>query len=156
MRNIKYTVSVLILFFSISLMAQKRMKGPDQDKIKAYKIAYITDQLNLSSAEAEKFWPIYNAHEDKLSELRKKEGQSIRKLIKNKDEIDQISEADAKEVVTSVMNIQAVMLEENQDYFKKLKKILPYKKILKLQVAEREFKRKLFERLKKRRKRGKE
>jgi len=132
------------------------MKGVDQDKIKAYKIAYITDQLNLTSTEAEKFWPIYNEHEEKLSKLRKQEGQSIRKVIKNKEDIDQISETEAKEVVTSVINIQSVILKENQGYFKKLKKILPYKKILKLQVAEKEFKRKLFERLKKRRKKSRE
>ena len=141
---------------SVSLFSQNRIKRQDQDKIKAYKIAYITDQLNLSSSEAERFWPVYNEHEEQLAKLRKEENLSIRKLIKNRDQINDISESDAKNIVTSVSRIMDKMHSVNKEYFQKLKKILPFKKILKLQVAEKQFKRKLFENLKKRRKRLKE
>ena len=152
MKNIRTLLPVIAIFISATLFAQNRIKKPDQDKIKAYKIAYITDQLNLTSEEAQKFWPIYNEHEKKLAQFRKEENSSIRKLIKNRDLIDQVSESDAQELVISVASIQNKTHVTNQEYLKKLKKILPYKKILKLQIAEREFKRKLFENLRSRRK----
>jgi len=129
------------------------MKGPDPDKVKAYKIAYITDILDLSSEEAQQFWPVYNEHDKTMAELRKQENAIIRKFIKNDDDISSVSESDAKEIVTSVRKIRAKMDKHAQDLFDKMKKILPYKKILKLQIAERKFKKILLERLKKRRKR---
>ncbi len=36
--------------------------GNQGEKIKALEIAYITKQLNLSSEEAEKFWPVFNKY----------------------------------------------------------------------------------------------
>jgi hypothetical protein len=129
------------------------MKTPDPDKVKAYKIAYITDVLDLSSAEAQKFWPVYNEHEKVMTELRKQENAIIRKFIKNKDDIESISETDAKQVLTSMKKIRAKIDDHSLALVDKLKKILPYKKVLKLIVAERRFKKILLERLKKRRKR---
>ena len=128
------------------------MKGPDPDKVKAYKIAYITDILDLSSTEAQKFWPVYNEHEKTMEELRKQENTILRKFIRSKEDVESISEADAKEVVTSMRKIRAKIDNHSLALVDKLKKILPYKKVLKLIVAERRFKKILLERLKKRRK----
>ena len=38
--------------------------------MKAHKIAYITQKLNLTSEEAQVFWPVHNELENKLHELR--------------------------------------------------------------------------------------
>jgi len=62
MNKIFITVCIA-LFLSTGLMAQERGK----ERIKAYKTAYITEQLDLSSAEAEVFWPVYNKYEKKIS-----------------------------------------------------------------------------------------
>ena len=68
-----------ILFFglmSIPAFAQddELPQPQDQkvrDKIEAARIAYITDQLQLTPAEAEKFWPIYREFADKRREIRR-------------------------------------------------------------------------------------
>jgi hypothetical protein len=155
-----YLLTFCILFLSVSLFSQQRekrdMRGPDPDKVKAYKIAYITDILDLSSEEAQRFWPVYNKHEKMMTELRKQENIIMRKFIKSKEDFESISETDAKEVVTSIRKIRAKMDHHSQQLFDKMKKILPYKKILKLQVAERRFKKTLLERLRKRRKKYKD
>jgi Skp family chaperone for outer membrane proteins len=39
--------------------------------IDALKMAYITKELNLSSEEAQKFWPIYNNYSSELKKARK-------------------------------------------------------------------------------------
>ncbi|MEQ6124178.1 hypothetical protein AAON49_08270 [Pseudotenacibaculum sp. MALMAid0570] len=152
MKNIRTIIPILLLFLCANTFAQKkRIKRPDQDKIRQYKIAYITDQLNFNEKEAEKFWPVYNAHEKQISELRKQERSKFWKLIKNKEEITNLSESDSKIMVVAFNEIQDKIQTINKEYFKKLKNILPYKKILKLKIAEISFKRHLFDKLKKQR-----
>ena len=68
---------ILILFLLIATTASAQ-RG---DKIKAYKTAFLTESLELTSDEAEKFWPIYNAHEEKLRTLRKQERKEIFEII---------------------------------------------------------------------------
>ena len=154
MKNIRYIIPILVFFLTVNAYSQRRSKY-DPDKIRAYKIAYITDKLSLTEKEAEKFWPIYNAHEKRMSELRKEESTKIWKMIRSKEEITDLSEADAKSVITSMMTIQDKVHKASREYAKKLKSIFSYKKILQLKVAERGFKRELFEKLRKQRKRVK-
>jgi hypothetical protein len=40
------------------------------EKVEAIKVAYITKELNLTSSEAEKFWPVYNEYFKELKKAR--------------------------------------------------------------------------------------
>ncbi|HWB63743.1 MAG TPA: hypothetical protein VG603_09555 [Chitinophagales bacterium] len=42
---------------------------PPNDRIEALRVAYITQQLNLTPEEAQKFWPVYNAYRSDLKTL---------------------------------------------------------------------------------------
>ena len=134
---------LLVLISSTFVVAQKN------DKIKAYKTAYITEALELTPDEAEKFWPIYNAHEEKLHELRKKERKEIFEIIKG--DFDALTDAEA-----NLLLDRAIVIKENEflyqkELVEKLKSVLPAKKILKLKRTEEEFKRALLEKMKNRR-----
>lgn len=148
-----YNLTLVILLLSTLTFAQEKlMKRPDQDKMKAFKIAYITDKLDLSPEEAQKFWPIYNKHEIIMTELRQQEGLTIKKYIKERSDIENISELEAKEAVIEINKIHIQIENQRGKIFNKLKTVLPYKKILKLQIAEKEFKRSLLRKLKRRKK----
>lgn len=149
----KHIALLLTLFLSINSYSQKT-QNTKTNRVKAYKIAYMTDELNLTEKEAEKFWPIYNAHEQLISKLRTKEMKTIKSSGLDIYKPQEINESDAEKIVNSVMELRQKTYLENQVYFKKLKKFLPYTKILKLQIAEKEFRKTLFENLRKRRKRG--
>ena len=43
--------------------------GRKAERIQALKIAFITQRLELSSEEAQRFWPIYNNYENELKQL---------------------------------------------------------------------------------------
>ncbi len=60
------------------------------DKIKALKIAFITEKLNLSEKEAQQFWPIYNSYHEDMSNL-KRQAYNTRKNI----DINAISDDEA-------------------------------------------------------------
>jgi len=65
----KKLFSVLVMFCWLCLPAQSQ--GPKQRPmaglVEAYKTAFITQRLNLSTEEAQKFWPIYNSY---IAEVR--------------------------------------------------------------------------------------
>ena len=142
MRNIL----IILLFVSTGLMAQNNRN----DRIKALKTAFITERLDLSSAEAEKFWPIYNAHEDKMETLRKNERREI--LVKLSSGMDAMTEAEAAILIDKSIAFRDKEISHRRELLHDLKEVLSAKKIIQLVKTENDFKRKLLERMKQRRK----
>ncbi|WP_438972529.1 hypothetical protein [Polaribacter sp.] len=139
----------LSIFLSWSLTAQKTNQS--REKIKSLKIAYLTEQLNLTSKEAEVFWPIYNAHDEKINALR----FAIRKNLKNLREQfldpNSVSEKKAKSSIDFKLKTDKKILQEQNEFIGKITKILGYKKTIQLQFAEMEFGRNLMRKYKQRR-----
>ncbi len=134
------------VFLSSLLNAQDRHKDR-HEKIRAYKVAHITDKLNFSSQEAEKFWPIYNEYHDQMTKLHREERYKIKKRIDELGGIDKLSEDQAKEILERITSVEQKRNELKSSFFDKVSKFLSYRKILKLEVAEHEFNRKLLRKL---------
>jgi len=135
----KNTFLSLIAFFSFALcMGQSK---EDFEKIKTLKVAYFTEHLNLSSQEAEKFWPIYNAHEsvqlDMYSYMKKNMNPRILKG-------DNLSEAEAAKKLTEYLEKKDKEEASLQKMFKALKGVLPANKALALVHVEEGFRRHLM------------
>jgi len=159
MKSIKFLMLIVAITSATSSYSQKGNKI-DVDRVKSHKIAFITDQLNLTAKEAEVFWPIYNAHEKLMSQYRRDEINAMKMVVKNperpylsKKNFDNISEDEAKKIYRIVTDLRNKTHQEKQNYMSKLTTILSYKKILKLQASEREFRIELFRKLKQTRKR---
>ena len=60
---------LLILFVIVASFFSVTAKAQDGEKIKALKIAFITQKLQLTPEEAQKFWPIYDQYEREISGL---------------------------------------------------------------------------------------
>jgi hypothetical protein len=52
-----------------------------EDRLKSLQIAYLTRELNITSAESEKFWPVYNKYQDEMMTAMKtgKDGDVLEK-----------------------------------------------------------------------------
>jgi len=48
-----------------------RIRPEQREKIEMFKIQFITKNLELSSKEAESFWPVYEAHKKAMQEIIK-------------------------------------------------------------------------------------
>ncbi len=136
----KYIATLgLLLFLTVASFAQDR---PDREKIKALKVAFITERLDLSSKEAQLFWPIYNEHESNMEDLRVKEWSQVRYKIKKANTLSE-QEAD------DLLGLYTALEKEKQDSYKrlfsKLKNVLSSKKTLLLIQSEDDFKRKLMQ-----------
>jgi len=139
----KLTLSIIITLLCISTVFAQHPNR--RKKIKALKTAHITNELNLTSKEAEKFWPIYNASQEELHELRS-EGRQLR--IKLKEDFNAITENEAKIILKKSIDLQNRMHEVNNKLTSSLMKFLPAKKIILLKKAEDDFTRKLIQKFK--------
>ena len=141
----KHTLIFLFcLVTSFASIAQDRMDR--NEKIKTLKVAFITEKLDLTKTEAEKFWPIYNDFDEKMHEFREKSAEK-----RKEKEPDSLTENEAKKLLDDMMKIDKQKNELHNQYINDLLKIIPATKVIKLFRAEHDFNRKMFEEFKKRR-----
>lgn len=142
-------IVLIVLLISTGLFAQRSNgngQGPNHEKIKTLKIAHITEALDLTSSEAEKFWPIYNQFDDAMMSLRQNQRMNSNSG-KRKGKIDELTDKEANELIEKMLEMKTTELEYRKDLVANLKGVLPPNKILKLQQAERTFKEKLLRQL---------
>jgi len=70
-----------LFIFSQNISEEKRKK------IESQKIAFITKALDLSSEEAQVFWPVYNDFSDEMKTIRKKRREVFSKARKNRSSL---------------------------------------------------------------------
>lgn len=149
--NMITKIAGIFLSLMITTAAFGQDPGEDKekdDKIEALKVGFITKELNLTSTEAEKFWPLYNEMEGKMKEIR----QTCRKINHDvRDSEDKISNEDAKKKLNTLFENEQKELDLKKEYSEKFIKIIGEKRTLKLLSLEHEFRRVLLERLKDRR-----
>jgi Skp family chaperone for outer membrane proteins len=136
----KTAITLLILLVTTASFAQKSK----HEKIKALKVAFITEQLDLTPKEAQTFWPIYNVYEDKMYEIHAAERTLLRTI---RTDWDTLSEADAQSAITNIRKAEQQKMAAKETLVSQLRTTLSYKKTLILLRAEEEFKRKLLNRL---------
>jgi len=134
------TVIVFLIFASHSIFSQKSK----MDQIKAERVAYITQELSLTSAEAEKFWPVFNEYSEKRHHL-KKETRQLKREMKTSIENEENKEAELFEKILSKEEEEIQLIRE---YLPKFKSVLPENKVYKLYIAEEKFKRYMLKKLK--------
>lgn len=140
----KITTLILLIFTMVSFGQPER--GKMREKIKAEKIAFITQQLDLSADEAEKFWPIYNTFEASTENVKKTYLAPIRQKMRRGTNV---SDAEANKLLDNLVTAENKMHEAKVKLVNDLKSAIPAKKIIKLKSVEDAFNRRLLDRLKK-------
>lgn len=138
----KKTIFLLTALFFINSYANAQES--EGQKIKALKIAFITEHVNLTSTEAQKFWPVYNKFDELLHQLERVEKYKIRTKINKAGGINNLSEDEAKSLMKEETELDKQVFNTKTAYDIELTKVLSYKKILKLKNAERDFVRNLM------------
>lgn len=105
---------IKILPILILLLAQSYFCSAQKGDLEAVRVAYFTEQLQLKSDEAQKFWPIYNNYkgevksvyqdnknnpsvtQEKLVELRKKYKNDFKQVLGSDERVNQMYNVDIK------------------------------------------------------------
>ncbi|WP_298503133.1 hypothetical protein [uncultured Maribacter sp.] len=136
--SIKKIIYVLVFLVTTGMYCQHK---PGYEKIKALKIAYITEKLNLNSKEAQEFWPIYNAHEEQIDKIRRQERQDIFEKLR---EIDQLSENDLEKLLELDISLKEQKHKLETKFISDVRKVISAKKTFILLQTENGFKRRLI------------
>lgn len=121
------------LLLSVSLFAQGR-----KEKVEALRVAFITQKLNLTADESQKFWPAYNEYVDKVKAAR----QEFRRQSN-----DFITDKQAQDYLDAELLLKQRELALYKEYYERFKKVLPLKKVAALREAEEDFKKELLKQL---------
>jgi hypothetical protein len=123
---------VMVIFPLLPVTAQ----NPNLEKLNAYKIAFFTRKLDLTSQEAEKFWPVYNDFQNKRNSIQL-ERQSLNRYI-NQNELN-MSEKEMIEDGDKYISLQVQEVALAQEFHNKFKEILSPVKIIRLYQAENQY-----------------
>lgn len=159
MSTLKTTILGILLLAPLAVFAQPEKEKTDkesatsdkktekerEEKIDRLKIAFITTELNLTSEEAEKFWPIYNESETKIKELRKANRKIEQEL---RDNYETMTNEEAKKKMATIFENDEKETALRKEYAEKFSKVIGEKRALKLLSLEHEFRRELLVRLK--------
>ena len=141
--KIKNNLLALLFFASFSLLAQGKKMLEKKEEIYALKVAFITNKLPLTSSEAGKFWPIYNAFEDKQFELKHEKSLVFLKKMDN-ETLNKMSEKEAAALLSKMESAEEEIFQMRKKLIISLKPILSQVKLIKLKKAEEEFNKKLL------------
>jgi len=144
----KKIFTILFVFACLSVMAQSNDR---LEKIKALKVAFITEKLDLSPKEAQTFWPIYNKYSDNSEKIRENQRVEYRQNVKRGEKISDLRDEVSEKLVASFLSGEEEQLRLKKQLVNNLKSVLSSKKVWRLIRAEDEFKQKMIEEYKKRR-----
>lgn len=135
---------LLIVTFANNMNAQP---GVDDrgEKIQQLRIAFITQKLDLSTTEAEKFWPVFNQYDKRKLAIRK-ELRDIGKTMKD-NELGEV------ELIRNLEKVSALKKEEIDLNLQMARELLPVIGVQKVQMLariEQEFRETLMNKLRER------
>lgn len=107
-------------------------------RLEAVKKGYISQQLNLTAAEAVRFWPLYDQYQTELNEVLKLRRANNMAATSN----------DGTESFDRDLSYQQRIINIQKHYREEFLKVLPPEKVSQLYKAESDFKFELLRRLK--------
>ena len=137
MKTLIYSI-ILSLFLSASASGQ-----PGRPQIESVRAAFITQKLDLTPEESQKFWPVYNTYQQEFQQLVLKRNQH-RKALKQ-----------SLGVPDDELKTESEILELRKRYRVEFAKVLPRQKAALVYPAEREFMHQLMEQYKSRKQKNK-
>ncbi len=143
MRHLIYFFMLIIP--SAALYAQGGMNDQAREKIESVRIGLITERLNLTPAQAEKFWPLYNEYSEKRKAIFE-ERDAVRRSVNNSS-----TEKDKQQAIQKELEYKQTEVALEEEYTKKLLDVLTVQQVLELRKAEEDFRRLLLERLERQR-----
>jgi len=109
------------------------------------KIAYISSALDLSSEQAQQFWPIYN-------DYAKQRTAANKDLKKGKEDLSTLSDSEAGILIEQILDKEEKMLKLKREHIGKLRNVLDNQQIISLLNVERKFRKDILDQYKNRRK----
>ncbi|HEX2937237.1 MAG TPA: hypothetical protein VHO72_17920 [Bacteroidales bacterium] len=135
--KLRYIILILLVVPSVLGVKAQQTNKQFVNKVQSQRIAFFTQRMEITPAEAQKFWPLYNEYTQKKNALSD-EKNKLTKAYKANSATMTESEVDA--TIQKYVSLAKQETELLEDYNKKFRSVLPAQKVMKLYLAEFEFK----------------
>jgi hypothetical protein len=105
------------------------------ERIQVERVSYLTNKLDLTVQEAEKFWPLYNEYLQKREDLF----MTRRNQMPRGFDPGQLPGQDLEKMFNSILDQEIKLAELKKEYYLKIREVIPVKKVLMLHRAEQDF-----------------
>jgi hypothetical protein len=150
MKKLIYSL-ILLLAMVGSSKAQRPGGGPGhhpmddrREEIEAYRTAYFTRQIGLTTKEAERFWPVYNEMQNEIQKLQKERRMRQRGFG---EELEGMKDAEIEKLINEEFISRQKELDIEKKYNEQFKSILGLKKLALYYRAQEGFKRELVRKM---------
>lgn len=130
------------------MMNQDKKRFPSREELQSQKIAFFTQELELTPEEAQKFWPVYNAGNKKVHAARKQINMSLKEINNAIKVGDQASDSQVKLLMNNYFKACEDEIKAQSELFEELAEILPVEKAAKTFTLEERFRVMLIRQLK--------
>ncbi len=97
-----------------------------REKLRADKKLLVSQNMQLTEAEAKKFWPVYEQYQDEWFILRTRYFNLIKTYA---EKYDTMSDEDARKLLDEFMTLEALRQKVREAYLPKFRAVLPEKKV---------------------------
>jgi len=150
----KFWIIAMVLCVTSSAMAQgpgfNRQNRQNREQVKAARIAFLTNRLQLDTEQAQVFWPIFNEYEEEKGELVKKYNQQKRERI-GTDGFKNMSDDNASKMLDIYLEQKEAELALEKKYVVRFREVLKPKQTWAMVRFEGEFRRTVLDKMMKRR-----
>jgi Spy/CpxP family protein refolding chaperone len=139
----KITLVLFVMVAGLPAWAQDR-HYPSKERlqnIQNAKIAYITEKLNLTPEQSQKFWPLYNQLETERNALREK-SRDLRNV-----NLEAMSDAEIRTALNNRLSWRQSELDLDKQYMDKFLRVISVRQLATLYRSEREFMKVLLKKL---------
>ncbi len=135
---------LVILALTIMVIPARTQNNQNRERLDAYKVGFFTKRLNLTSSEAEKFWPVYNDFQAQRAQIQLEKQKLIRTFNQGEGSLSnsQLAEIGDKLIGTVVKESELAV-----SFHAKLKEVLPPAKVIRFYQAENQFRLQLLNEL---------
>jgi len=116
----------------------------ERENIRKQKVEFFNRNLNLTKAEADKFWPVYNDYQNRKNKISSEKRALMNYYLQN---ADYMSEAEITETLEKYLSYEKKETDLLISFSEKLRNVLPDEKVLKVYVTEIKFKNYLLKQL---------
>jgi hypothetical protein len=147
MRTLTATLALCLCAFAHAFAQPEDDLEDRMDRLESAKVAFITRELNLTTDEAQRFWPVFNEYTDRRKANRKMQRANQDNVRAN---FGSMSERDLDAALSKALEHEQKDVDLKKEYVARFKTILPVAKVVRLYGAEEKFKREVLKEMKNR------
>jgi len=99
---------ILSIMLALSLCVLSQSRAEKKEQLEALKVKFITEELDLTAAESEQFWPVFYNYELTIKQLKKR--------VKRKKKALETSDLSENELTSELDEIYTLEVELAENY----------------------------------------